>query len=122
MTLPWEWMADAYAELDEAGRSGDESRLREAAEQVGLARDACGHLGGLLIVLALERGGLEVQRKLSGVFGAMARGAWRKAQKAEERSGWAAEMIDVLLQRVRELERQIGDLTPGVGDPRLRAA
>lgn len=120
--LPWDELASAEIALLEAQRGGDPDATLKAAERWTLCRQECGLIGGLLLVLALEHAGTPVMKKLAAAFDGLARSAWDKADGAEQRATQARDDVDAMRQRIRELERKVDDLTPGVGDPRLRAA
>lgn len=118
---PWDELAAAELECLEANRSGAPERQRAAFEAWLLARERCGLVGGLLLVLALEHAGQAVLKKLDAAFGGLAHAAWDKATTAEQRADWAVAELDALRQRVRELERAVSNLTPGMGEPRKAA-
>lgn len=114
---PWDELAAAQDEALDALRSDDVERHRAALERVTAAREACGALGGMLILLALDHAGLAVQKKLSAVFGGLSISAYQKAQTAESRASWAVDELDALREQMRALEKRIANLTPGIGEP-----
>lgn len=116
---PWETLAAAEQAALEANRSGDPVRQREAAEAWLLARERCGLLGGLLLVLALEHAGTAALAKLDEAFGDLSREAFAVAAAASKRVDWVLARLDAAEQRIRELERRLDDRTPGVGRPGL---
>lgn len=118
--LPWDELADALDQAQEASRSGDPGAERAALERLTLAREACGSLGGLLLVLALDHAGIAVQKKLQKAFGGVAGAALERAKRAEERATVALEELAAVRDRLRALEREADSRTPGVGDPGLR--
>lgn len=115
---PWDALADAYERLRDAEREGGDVAGARAA--VDLHKDACAALGSLLLVYALERGGLAVQRVLHEAFAGTERLALEKATRAGKGVKALLARADWLEVRVRELERAVADLTPGVGPPGLR--
>lgn len=106
MPLPWQRLLDAQLECQESERGADEQRQRRALEELDAAREEMGCVGGLLILMALEYGGITVQRKLSRVFGGVAADAFNRAVAAEQRVAHALGMIDVLKAKVAELEKR----------------
>lgn len=118
--LPWDDLADALERLDEARRHGSDDDIAVSLADARRARERVGALGGLLILMALDHAGLPVLKKLAAAFDGLAQSAWDRATRAHKRATWAVNEVQALRQRVAELERRLDDLTPGVGQPRLR--
>lgn len=117
----WDELADAYDALRASERHGSAEEIGTARERVERAKDGLGALGSLLLLFALERGGLAVQRTLRGVFAADESAALEKSIKAGKRATWAIAHLDALQQRIRDLEEQVARLTPTLNEPpRLR--
>lgn len=115
MPLPWQALLDAQMKAQEAARGDDLERQKAALAELERAQEECACVGGLLILMALEHGGLVVQKKLGKVFNGLAQSAYAKAKAAEEAAIDALERIDALTQRIRELERKVEGKTPGTG-------
>ena len=111
---PWDALLAAQMEAQEAARGDDLVRQKAALAELQRAQEECACVGGLLILMAIEHGGLVVQKKLGKVFGELARGAWEKAKDAERAATDAIERLDVLTQRIRELEKRIEGRQPEV--------
>lgn len=94
-------------ECQEAARGGDAERRRAAREEMDAACEEMACVGGLLLVMALDHGGLVIQRRLEQVFGGFTRDAWERARQAQARADRALEDIDALTQRIRELEKRL---------------
>jgi hypothetical protein len=104
---PWQRLLDAQMEALEAARGDDLARQKAAIAELNQAREECACVGGLLILLAIEHGGLVVQKKLGKVFGGLARGAWEKAAAAQARATEALEQLDAMKQQLKELEKKV---------------
>lgn len=96
----------------EAARVDDLPRQKAALAELEQAREECACVGGLLILMAIQHGGLVVQKKLGAVFGELARGAWHKALAAEARAAEALEQLDVMKERMKQLEKKVGARHP----------
>lgn len=103
--LPWDELANAYEALCEANRIGNAFAIEAARDWVENCRRQCGLVGTLLITMALEHGGLELQKTLTNVFGALAQGAWERATVARKRANQAIYDVQTLTERVKELEQ-----------------
>ena len=119
--MPWDALADAYERLGACERHGTAEEVQAARLVVDQHKDACAALGSLLLVFALERGGLMVQRVLHEAFAGTERLALERATRAGKAVKHLLAKADWYDMRLRELEKQIADLTPGVGPPNLRA-
>lgn len=120
MTLPWDELADAQEQAEDALRSGTPEQQRTALERLTNAQEACACLGGLLLVLALDHAGFAVQKKLQKAFGGLAGSALERAKRAEERATAALEELQAVRDRLRVIERELDDRRPGVGEPGIR--
>lgn len=118
---PWNELLDAQIEALEVSRTDDLDRQKAALSTVKLARERCACVGALLLVLALEHGGLAVQKKLAKMFNGLAVGAWEKATRAQERANEALELIDMLKTRIATLTKEPDPPEPAAADPELQA-
>jgi hypothetical protein len=117
VTLPWDDLADAYARLTQAERGGGADDIALSRANLLRAREHCGALGGLLFLMMLEHGSDAVRRRLAGLVSELTDPFCDAAQKASRLSVRAWDELDVLRQRVRELEEAVARLTPGIGEP-----
>jgi len=116
--MPWEELLTAQLELIEAQRAmADPETAQEIMGRVEECREQCGVVGGMLILLALEYASKPLQDRLSAVFGQMGIEAYKKAESAGRRATRAIEKMDSIESRMRDLERRIDALTPGIGIP-----
>lgn len=118
--LPWDELADAYESLHESQRHGSAEDITLALERVQRAKEHCGNVGALLLTLAMDHGGLAVQKKL---FGAIADGntsTYRAAKVAVKLAKNLAAECDALRCELNELREMVARLTPGVGEPKFR--
>ncbi len=114
---PWDALADAYERLDDSRRHGTPEEVAAALADADLADDATAALGTLLMVKALKRGGLPLQKHLAEAFDALSRVAYDRATKAGRRATWACDEIVALRNEVKGLREEVARLTPGVGRP-----
>lgn len=114
--LPWDRLADAHEAAADALRCDDPEAHRAALDELESARQECGSLGGLLVMMALRYGGLAVVRNLERLSSESFAAAWDRATAAAGGSKAAHDRITALADRVRALERRLDDLTPGVGE------
>jgi hypothetical protein len=91
----------------EAGRGDDEARQRAALAELDAAREEMGCVGGLLLLMALEHGGLVVQKKLGRVFGGLGVEAYEKAVRAAACVAELTAELDALRCEVKELTRRL---------------
>lgn len=113
--VPWEQLADAHEQLADAERHGEPADVDAAREYLRSVREELGLLGTLLVMSALELGSMELQKKLAAVFGQLGVEAFTLAQAAHKRAGHAEARLDAIEQRLREMQRLVDNLTPGVG-------
>lgn len=131
---PWTALANAHERLEDARRAvewaagiGDEFDRAIAAAELTAAQaeydrtaDHLAALGSLLLLFAIERGGLHTQKILQRLFDT--RSIWRKALSAEQAAADVIAELDALRCRLVEVEELIAQMTPGVMEPGLRIA
>ncbi len=114
---PWVEIQDAHEAVQDAERTGDEDALRTALQWKQECEERCGAVGAFLIHMAIAHGSASVRKELAVKFGELATAAWEKAQRASRRAKAALAELDAVNQRLRELERRVDNLTPGIGIP-----
>lgn len=115
--LPWEEIADAYDAVREAERRGDMDGMDAAIRWKRECQEKCAAIGTFLLFMALTHGNSSVKKMIADQFGSLASAAWEKAQRASRRAKAALADLDAVTQRLKELERRIDNLTPGIGVP-----
>jgi hypothetical protein len=115
--LPWDDLGDAFARLEDAERAGDETELAAAQANATRAQEHLGALGGLLFLMMLDHGTNTVRTRLVHIVGELTDPACNKADKAVRMAVRVWREMDALKIRMRELEEQLANLTPGVGEP-----
>jgi hypothetical protein len=129
--LPWAALADAYEAREDARRAVElatddldgalaTARLVTADAEYDRAREHMGAVGNLLLLLALEEMGIPLQKRFVEVFGGLADAAWQRATAAGKRATRVLDEVDVLRDRVCQLELAVASLVPGIGEPGLR--
>jgi hypothetical protein len=142
--LPWDALADAFEELEEARRHGTPDQLERAQLRWAETRDRMGLVGATILHAAVSGFGSNA----NGFFGGgvflgtpqagyvlrstldrlaelmgfatvreIALGLERQLKAAIRLARQAHEEIDALKQRIVELECRVENRTPGVGEP-----
>lgn len=128
--LPWDALSDAFAALEDARRHGDAFDVGLAEADFAAATERLGLVAAALLHAAAGGWGESAVmpatwKRLGDLFGVqlcfdMAKKADRRAKFAEQRAGDALAELDAIRTELNELRRQVADMTPGVGEPRLR--
>lgn len=105
---PWDAYWEALADLECAERFGTEEQVAAAREAAEVARDRCRLLGLFLFTLASEHD--EFFRQIHKVANELVEESWRRSNQAHTLAAWAAERIDALEQRIKELSNKVNDL------------
>ena len=125
--FPWDEFLDAQMVLMELNRAVAANEmvcpdeLRAAMDRTDQCRERCVAIGELLIFLALQHPTRPLQERLTNLFGSMSSAAYERAEMARKRANHAVEVLDAVQQRTKEMQKQLDDITPGVGIPEFTA-
>lgn len=115
--MPWDMLADAREQLDDAVRFGEADDIAEARGLVEHWNEHCGNLGAFLMLRAFATCPQPLRELLSREFGQLSLGAWEEANAAKRALKAVLSRLDAVTTRMGELERRLDDITPGVGEP-----
>lgn len=115
--LPWDCLADAHEQLADAERFGDADDVAAARELVAVWQEHLGNLGALLLLKAFEHCPRPLREVLAREFAGAGDEAYRESRRAVKAWRQAREELDAMRCRVKELERRLDSLTPGLGEP-----